>query len=56
MITLILDKDGKIARPMRREGIWRIGAITPHLGDKGRLEYYRVLAWEDTNLPLRINS
>jgi hypothetical protein len=56
MVELVLDKEGKPVRPYRRLAIWRIGSITPHRLDNGRLEFWKVGCIEEKTLPLALRK
>lgn len=52
VIELVLDSDGEPVEPLRRRGIYRLGTVYDHRLDNGRLEYWKVVGYEDTLLPL----
>lgn len=54
VIELVLDAEGVPVEPYRRRAIYRIGTVFDYRSDKGRIEYWKVAAYEDKNLPLYI--
>jgi hypothetical protein len=44
IITAVLNSDGTMASPLRREHVFRINTVWPYRSDYGKLEYYKVFA------------
>jgi hypothetical protein len=52
LIELVLDKEGLPILPYQRRSIYRFGTLNDLRLDDGRLEYWKVLAYQDKMLPL----
>lgn len=48
IIEVILDDEGNVPTPYIRKNSWYITLVTDHILDHGRLEYFRVLANDET--------
>lgn len=56
VIELMLDKDGAPVSPLRRRAIYRMGVLYDYRLDNGRLEYWKVVGYQDTLLELNARS
>jgi hypothetical protein len=52
VIELMLDEEGEIATPRRRRAIYRMGTLYDARSDNGRIEYWKVVGFEDKILQL----
>jgi|GEM_PF-5225660 len=54
MIELVLDSSGDPVEPLRRRAIYRIGSLFDARADEGRIEYWKVVCYEDKTLSLNV--
>lgn len=47
MVELVLDNEGVPVQPLQRQAVYRIGHVYPYRLDNGRLEYWKVAAFEE---------
>ena len=47
IVQLVLDLDGTAVTPRKRKGIYRIGAAADLRSDNGKLEFWKIFAYEE---------
>jgi hypothetical protein len=47
LVELVLDTDGQPVEPIKRQELFRIGALVDYRSDNGRLEYWKVACFAE---------